>query len=65
VELMQQRVWRLRQRHLGVRLKNQDSEGGSKVAQRPQAKPELARKPAVLKVARESPAKEALGLVSR
>ena len=62
---MQQRVWRLRQRRLGVRLKNQDSEGDSKVAQRPRAKPALARKLAVLKVARESPAKEALSLVSR
>ena len=47
VRLMQQRVWRLRQRHLVVTLKNQDRERSSKAAQRLRANPEVARKPAL------------------
>ena len=42
---MQQRVSRLRQRHLVVRLKDPDKDRDNKVAQRPRAKPELALKP--------------------
>jgi hypothetical protein len=60
VRLIQQRVWRLRQRHKVVRPKNQEKGSDNKGAQRPRAKPELRLKGAPL-----LPRREASGPVNR